>query len=40
VKLCLTIKLIILKKIDKSLNRALSIPIMIGTYLMKKNGTP
>jgi hypothetical protein len=27
-------------KIDKSPNGALSIPIMIGTYLMKKNGTP
>jgi hypothetical protein len=40
VKLCLTINLIILKKIDQSPNEALSIPIMIGTYLMKKNGTP
>jgi len=28
------------KEIDKSPNGALSIPIMIGTYLMKKNGTP
>jgi hypothetical protein len=27
-------------QIGKSLNGALSIPIMIGTYLMKKNGTP
>jgi hypothetical protein len=28
------------KEIDKSPNGALSLPIMIGTYLMKKNGTP